>query len=67
MNEGNVNISKKVVTEELKIITISQEEYKELLAASVKLEVIVNFVNTDKYVESSEIKRILGIYKEEEK
>ena len=67
MNEGNVNISKQVVTEELKIITISQEEYKELLAASVKLEVIVNFVNTDKYVESSEIKRILGIYKEEEK
>ncbi len=67
MNEGNLNVKGMVVMEGLKMITISQEEYKELLTTSVKLEIIANFANADKYVDSSEIKKILGIYKEEAK
>lgn len=65
MNEGNLNVKGITVMEGLKMFSIPQEEYKELLAASVKLEVIANFANADKYVDSSEIKKILGTYKEE--
>ncbi len=64
MNEGRLNING-VPAEGLKMITIPQEEYKELLTASVKLEVIANFANADKYVDSSEVKKILDTYKEE--